>query len=35
MAMDEHLIDQLLTHYKTPEDKFGEDGLRKELTKAN
>jgi len=34
MAIDNKLIDQLLTHYKKPEDIIGENGLLKELTKA-
>src|SRR5580658_3410768 len=34
MAIDEKLIDQLLTDYKKPEDIIGENGLLKELTKA-
>src|SRR3984957_13894065 len=34
MAIDEKLIDQLLSNYKKPEDIIGENGLLKELTKA-
>src|SRR6201984_1572056 len=34
MAIDNKLIDQLLTDYKKPEDIIGENGLLKELTKA-
>jgi putative transposase len=34
MAIDKKLIDQLLTDYKKPEDIIGDNGLRKELTKA-
>ena len=34
MAIDKALIDQLLTHYKKPEDIIGENGLLKESTKA-
>ena len=35
MTIDTKLIDQLLTNYKKPEDIIGENGLLKELTKAN
>jgi putative transposase len=34
MAIDQKLIDQLLTDYKKPEDIIGENGLLKQLTKA-
>src|ERR1700689_5062545 len=34
MAIDEKLIDQLLSNYKKPEDIIGENGLLKQLTKA-
>src|ERR1700756_5054350 len=34
MAIDNKLIDQLLTDYKKPEDIIGENGLLKQLTKA-
>src|SRR5580692_1921304 len=34
MAIDEKLIDQLLSNYKKPEDIIGEKGLLKQLTKA-
>jgi transposase-like protein len=34
MAIDNKLIDQLLTDYKKPEDIIGEKGLLKQLTKA-
>src|SRR6202050_1256736 len=34
MAIDNTLIDQLLTNYKKPEDIIAENGLLKELTKA-
>jgi putative transposase len=34
MAIDNKLIDQVLTDYKKPEDIIGENGLLKELTKA-
>jgi len=34
MAIDKKLIDQLLTDYQKPEDIIGENGLRKDLTKA-
>src|ERR1700746_2797075 len=34
MAIDNELIDQLLTDYKKPEDIIGENGLLKQLTKA-
>src|ERR1700692_4847988 len=34
MAIDNKLIDQLLSDYKKPEDIIGENGLLKQLTKA-
>src|ERR1700741_3521930 len=34
MAIDNKLIDQLLTDYKKPEDIIGGNGLLKQLTKA-
>jgi putative transposase len=34
MTINQELIDQLLTDYKTPEDILGENGLLKQFTKA-
>ena len=34
MTLDSHLVDELLKHYKTPEDLIGESGLLKQLTVA-
>jgi len=34
MAIDNKLIDQLLTDHQKPEDIIGENGLLKALTKA-
>ena len=34
MAIDEKLIDQLLTNYKKPEDIIGENGLFSVLKKS-
>ncbi|MBP6108994.1 MAG: IS256 family transposase [Rhodocyclaceae bacterium] len=34
MTLDSNLVDELLKHYKTPEDLIGEQGLLKQLTVA-
>ena len=34
MAIDKELLDKLLADYKGPEDLLGEQGLRKQFTKA-
>jgi len=34
MAIPKELLDELMKHYKKPEDLIGENGILKELTKS-